>query len=44
LVETWGRLVKHARHCWMLSAEKHLSRRLFVSTLRMTARLTLPNG
>src|SRR5580704_16808208 len=27
LVKTGGRLVKHARYCWLLLAESHLTRR-----------------
>jgi hypothetical protein len=30
LVKTGGRLVKHARYYWLLLAESHLTRRLFV--------------
>ena len=44
LVKTGGRLVKHARYCWLLLAEGHLSRRLFASMLRMIAALPLPDG
>ena len=44
LVETGGRLVKHARYYWLLLAEGHLGRRLFVSMLRMIAVLPLPDG
>jgi len=44
LVKTGGRLVKHARYYWLLLAEGHLSRRLFVSLLRMIAALPLPDG
>ena len=34
LVRTGGRLVKHARHHWLLLAENHLTRRLFGSMVR----------
>jgi hypothetical protein len=34
LVKTGGRLIKHARYCWLLLAESHLTRRLFASMLR----------
>ena len=44
LVKTGGRLVKHARYYWLLLAERHLSRRLFASMLRMLAVLPLPDG
>jgi hypothetical protein len=33
LVKTGGRLVQHARYCWLLLAESHLTRRLFRSTV-----------
>ena len=42
LVKTGGRLVKHARYCWLLLAESHLTRRLFGAMLRRIERLTLP--
>jgi len=29
LVKTGGRLVKHARHYWLMLAESHLTRRVF---------------
>ena len=44
LVKTGGRLVKHGRYYWLLSAEGHLTRRLFGSMLRMIAALPVPNG
>ena len=44
LVKTGGRLVKDARYYWLLLAERHLSRGLFGSMLRMTAALALPDG
>ena len=34
LVQTGGRLVKHARHYWLLLAEGHLNRGLFGDMLR----------
>jgi len=43
LVKIGGRLVKHARHYWLLMAEGHLTRRLFGNMLRMIAALPLPN-
>ena len=44
LVKTGGWLVKHARYCWLLLAEGHLSRKLFGSRLIMIAALPLPDG
>jgi len=44
LVKTGRRLVKHARHYWLLLAEGHLTRERFGSVLRMIAGLPLPNG
>jgi hypothetical protein len=44
LVKTGGRLVKHARHYWLLLAEGHLNRRLFGSMVRMIAALPQPDG
>jgi Transposase DDE domain group 1 len=44
LVKTGGRLVRHARHYWLLLAEGQLSRRLFGSMLRMIAALPVPAG
>ncbi len=44
LVKTGGRLVKHTRYRWLLLAESHLTRRLFVSTLRRIEALPLPTG
>ncbi len=43
-VKTGGRLVKHARYCWLLLAEGHLTRQRFDSRLRMIAALPLPDG
>jgi hypothetical protein len=34
LVKTGGRLAKHARYYWLMLAESHLTRRLFVSMIR----------
>lgn len=42
LVNTGGRLVKHARYYWVLLAESHLTRRLFGSMLRRIAALLPP--
>ena len=42
LVETGGRLVKHARYYWLLLAEGHLHRRLFARMLRRI--YILPSG
>jgi hypothetical protein len=39
-----GRLVKHARHYWLVLAEGQLTRKLFASMLRMMAALPLPDG
>jgi len=44
LVKTGGRLIKHARYCWLLLAESHLTRRLFASMLRRIAMLPSPAG
>jgi len=33
LVKTGGRLVKHARYYWLMLAESHLTRRLFVGRI-----------
>ena len=44
LVKTGGKLVKHARYYWLLLAEGHLSRRLFVAMLRQIGALSLPAG
>ena len=37
LVNTGGRLIKHARYYWLLLAEGHLTRRLFGAMLCRTA-------
>ncbi len=44
LVQTGGRLVKHARHDWLLLAEGHLNRGLFGDMLRRIRALPLPSG
>jgi hypothetical protein len=44
LVKTGGRLIKHARYYWLLLAESHLTRRLFVGMLRKIAVLPSPGG
>ena len=44
LVQTGGRLVKHARYYWLLLAEGHLNRRLFGEMLRRIWALPVPAG
>ena len=44
LVKTGGRLIKHARYYWVLTAESHLTRRLFGGMLRRIAALLSPAG
>jgi hypothetical protein len=44
LVKTGGRLIKHARHYWLLLAENHLTRRLFGSMPHRIAALPSPPG
>jgi hypothetical protein len=44
LVETGGRLIKHARHFWLLLAEGHLTRRLFGAMVRRIAAVPVPTG
>ena len=44
LMKTGGRLVKHARHCWLLLAQGHLNRRLFGEMLARLAALAMPGG
>ena len=44
LVKTGSRLIKHARYYWRLLAERHLTRRLFVSMLRRIVGLPLQSG
>jgi hypothetical protein len=36
LAKTGGRLIKHARCCWLVLAESHLTRRLLGSMVRRT--------
>jgi hypothetical protein len=42
LGKTGGRLIKHARYCWLLLAESHLTRRRFAGMLRKIAALPAP--
>jgi hypothetical protein len=44
LVKTGERMVKHARHYWLLLAESHLTRQLFGAMLRRIWVLPMPNG
>jgi hypothetical protein len=44
LVKTGGRLVMHARYCWLLLAESHLTRRLFGSMVRRVDALPVMAG
>ena len=44
LVKTGGRLVKHARHYWLLLAESHLTRRLFGAMVGRIGALSVPAG
>jgi hypothetical protein len=44
LVETGGRLIKHARYYWLLLAEDHLHRWLFGQMLRGIYALPVPSG
>jgi uncharacterized membrane protein YoaK (UPF0700 family) len=44
LVKTGGRLIRHARYCWLLLAEGHLTRRLFAGILRKIAAVPSPAG
>ncbi len=44
VVKTDGRLIKHARYCWLLLAESHLPRQLFGSMARRIGALLLPAG
>jgi len=44
LTKTGGRLVKHARYCWLLLAEGHLNRRPFGEMLNRLAMLPVPGG
>jgi hypothetical protein len=44
LVNTGGRLVKHARYYWLLLAESRLTRRLFGAMVERIESLPLPAG
>jgi len=44
LVKTGGRLIKHNRYYWLLSAESHLTRRLFGAMVGRIESLPLPAG
>jgi hypothetical protein len=44
LVKTGGRLAKHARYYWLMLAESHLTRRLFVSMIRRIDALAVATG
>jgi hypothetical protein len=44
LMKTGGQLIKHARYYWLLLAESHLTRRLFVGMPRRIAALPSPVG
>ena len=44
LVKTGRRLMRHARYCWLLLAESHLTRRLFGAMVRRIAALPVPAG
>ncbi len=44
LVNTGGRLIKHARYYWLMLAESHLTRRLFGSMVRRIDALAVPAG
>jgi hypothetical protein len=44
LVKTGGRLIKHARHYWLLLPEGHLHRWLFGEMLRRLYELPVPSG
>ena len=44
LMQTGGRLIKHARYYWLLFAEGHLDRRLFGDMLRRIWALPVPGG
>jgi hypothetical protein len=43
-VKIGGRLLKHARHYWLLLVESHRPRRLFGGMLRRIAMLPSPAG
>jgi len=42
LAKTGGRLVKHARYCWLMLAEGHLTRTRFSAMLHRIALLPIP--
>jgi hypothetical protein len=44
LVKTGGRLVTHARYCWLLLAESYLTRRLFGAMLQRIWALPVATG
>lgn len=44
LIKTGGRLVKHARHYWLLLAEGHLNQRLFGDMLHKIWASPVPGG
>ena len=44
LMNTGGRLVKHARYYWLLLAESHLTRRLFRAMVGRIAALPVATG
>ena len=44
LVNTGGRLIKHARYYWLMLAGGHLHRRLFGQMLRRIWAMAVPNG
>jgi hypothetical protein len=44
LVKTGGRLIKHARYCWLLLAEGHLTRPLFGAMVQRIEGLSVPAG
>jgi hypothetical protein len=43
-VKTGRRLIKHARHFWLLLAEAYLHRRLFGQVLQRIWALPVPSG
>jgi len=43
-VKTGGRLVKHARYYWLLSAESHMTMRLFGAIVGRIAALPVTTG
>jgi hypothetical protein len=43
-METEGRLVKHARYCWLSMAEGHLNRRQFRAMLGRIELLSVATG